>query len=818
MARRTRTPEPDRPRRPSHLVAAAAPVDISSKVQVKLLKDRHQGWQDEAWAAFDAVGEIGHTLEYRANVISKVRMFAAYKAEPDAAPIPVAAAFGEGLIPQSVAEMAEATIAAVGEGQGTAAMLHKQSLCLDVPGECHMVAEDIDGVETWRTYSDAELTEKSGKAWVFGPDPGDNPKGRALNPASLVFRLWNPHPRRSIYARSALQPLVLEGLPEEILLISKELRSGSKSRASKGILGVAQEVALSRSVNSDGNRPELDQADGGSTFQAELIEMMTAPLANDGSASEVVPWVVEVPANLIETWAKHISLGQAIDPAILERARYVIERIANGINMPKEITLGMGSVNHWGSFQIERSGFKAYIEPSVLSIAHGWTTGFYLPRLKASQVDANLLAKLCVWYDETEAITPQDRVEQASQGVGLQALSRAVWRREAGYDEEDAPTDEELVKFIGLDRGILTAELTSVLMALAQLIPQSAVIVKQPAPAAPSEPTVPADREANPQEPPPNDQPVTAAGTAVSDVGERLAAIDRRLFTQVATAAEMALERAVERAGNRLRTLAQRDRNASALLTNVEAAAVARTLGRPLAVRLAAQEGQDDDETLAALVSGSFTALTDRVARLLERAQQATVGEALAVAAPTDRLSDAELAQLASTQADDREAATLTLTATLTALALAVLFDGPPDAGPGEIDLGAVVPANLIREALAVAGGAATLERSAAGGLAVDGRPVGGVATGERARTLFARVRAWWTGYRWEYGDAAERSRPFPPHQALAGRTFATWDSPELAADGVSWLGALSWSPGDHRGCRCSFVPVVLADEARRTA
>jgi len=822
MARRTQPQKPDPPRRSSALVAAAAPVDITSAAQVKRIVARYQAWQPEAWAYYKSIGTVSDVLDYRANVASKVRLFAAWDPPgTDTPPIPITAAVEEGFTTDAIAAQAVEILSDLEMGQGIAPMLRKLFLNLDVPGEAHVIGEDTDnGKQRWAAYSNSELQQRSGKLTIV-EDPRDK-KGRPVATNAVAFRIWHPDPEFEQLAYSPMRPLVEEGVCERLLLIGNQIRSSLKSRLPKGITAIAQELSLNRAVNSDGNRPGIDEADGGSTWQDEFIQVLAASLANDGGPSDAVPLTVEVPSQLIATkaWIDHVDFGKPLDPLTLDLAKHLVDRIASGLPIPPEVVTGLGETNHWSAATIERGAFRHYIEPGVLAITHGLTIGFYRPMLLGAGMDPSLVERLVIWHDETDAIRERDLGEVVTTGVEIGALSRETWRTVNEFDEEDAPTEEELMRFTTLDRGIFTADLTLALMKFLQLVDQGIVLVDA-SPASPPVAELPRAQEPDTTEEPPTEReaerPVTAAGPPVSDAGDRLAAIDRRLFTQVATAAEMALERALERAGNRLRTLARKNPQAARLAQSVDPADVARTLGRPLVVTLAAEEGQDEDDALAALVAGSFAALASRVDTLVERAQQATVNEALSVAVE-ERPSDAELAQLAAQQADDREQATTLLTASLTALALTVLFDGPPDQGLGEVDATAVVPASLIRETLAVAGGARNVERTAAGGLSIDGRPVGGVATGERSRNLFARVRAWWTGYRWEYGDASERTTPFPPHLAMAGRTFATWDDPVLAAEGVPWLGSVTVSPGDHRGCRCSWVPVAVLPEAQAAA
>lgn len=816
MARRRRDdPQPPAPRR-RPLVASAAPVDLAQRGAAKLIEKRTQAWQPEAWAAFDGVGEIGHTLDYRANVISKVRLFAAIRSdEPDEPPLPMAAAVDAGLVGQADADLADQIVEDFDRGPGTAALLHKCSLNLDVPGDLHVVGEDEGEDETWTAYSLDELKDKSGKTTVPDAETG---KSRELGPA-LSFRLWQPHPRNSGLSRSPLMPLVLEGLPEELLLISNEMRAGSKSRATKGLLGIAQEVVWAARDDAT-SRAAVEDAEGEPSLTEDIIAWATSAM-DPGSTASHVPGIVEVPADYIERWAKHIDIGQKIDPQLLDRAKYIIDRIANGLPMPREVTLGLGDVNHWSAAVIGREGFRSYMEPTVLAIVNGFSVGALRPRMLASRVDPVLVRRLVVWYDPKDAIAPESKVETATEGVKLGALGNAAWRNEAGYDDEDAPTEEEQLQRLGLQRSILTSDLSLAILQLMGLVPRDVVLDP---PAAPGQPALPPAPEPAPAdegdgtEPPDDTEPpapfTAAAGPVALDVGERLAEIDRRLFDRVAVAAELAVERAVERANNRLRSLANRDPRAKAAAT--AAATPALGLGRRWSVRLDAGDDGQDDDTAAALVAGSFTALAGRVEAWITAAQAAVLAEVDATA--PDELDGAERTQVADEQTEDRERGRSLLVAALTALSVAVLFGEHTVDGPGETDPTVVVPAGVVREVLAVAGGAQNVERNAVGGLSVDGRPVGGVATGERSRVLFARVRAAWTGYRWHYGDASTRQRPFEPHRRLAGQVFARWDAPELSNTETSWLPTTEYRPGDHRGCRCDFVPVVLAPPAQEAA
>ena len=66
-------------------------------------------------------------------------------------------------------------------------------------------------------------------------------------------------------------------------------------------------------------------------------------------------------------------------------------------------------------------------------------------------------------------------------------------------------------------------------------------------------------------------------------------------------------------------------------------------------------------------------------------------------------------------------------------------------------------------------------------------------------------------GYRWVHGFYGEPTRPFEPHDALDG---AEGDSPEadifLNAD--PFPDGDYFAPGDHEGCLCELIEVVLGE------
>jgi hypothetical protein len=120
-----------------------------------------------------------------------------------------------------------------------------------------------------------------------------------------------------------------------------------------------------------------------------------------------------------------------------------------------------------------------------------------------------------------------------------------------------------------------------------------------------------------------------------------------------------------------------------------------------------------------------------------------------------------------------------------------------------------VVPASVIRGALAIAGGLPP----ASPGVADDGTirgetgPIRGLATGDTASSWREERGAVDLGYEWQY-YGLERN-PFPGHRALSGRRFTSWTDEALEVRaGDQWIGT-HYHPGDHHGCLCGFFPIL---------
>lgn len=737
------------PNRPA-LIAAATRLKIDGgNTEVERIAKRREAWQSQAWMYFDAVGEVKYALNWRANSISKVRLYVAEQEDPEQEPVPT-----ENTAAKEVLAKLRAPVA------GYSQLLRTLTLNLDVPGECYLVglADDGDGNEAWDIYSQDELKSKDGKFHIVDEDGKEKP----LSDDDFAARIWLRHPRHRSKPDSTVHG-ILEPC-EDLLIFGKADRAVAKSRiAGSGIMKVPDELSFG------GNDPTRD--DGKSAdedpFLEELMEAMITPIQDEASASSVVPMVVRGKAEHL-AGLEHLTIQRPFDKELDARIERAQKRLVQGIDAPPEIILGLGNANHWGAGQIEESGWNSHLEPMVLVECDALTAGYLRPQLEAAGVQNP--EKFLVWYDPSAVIVRPNRSDDADKAHDRLVISDASYRREKGFDEADAITDE--------------AELQRRVARVA-----SPADVPLPNPSAPPEPET-------------EEEAVTAAAPPrrKKSLGRRLTDIDRTLRALILAAADAAMQRALEKAGAKLRSKARKDKGMTAAISGVPLNLVASTLGPGMVAAL----GVDESE----LIDKAFDSIQPKFAAWVARAQD----EARSL---VPAMTAAEHEAVKAQQLRDLDDSWRWLSDSLTSLAKQRLYNPAPVAeAAGETLSNISIPYGLVREAVARAGGGDGIEKAAGVVLQNAGTaPAGGIGTGQVITELFKSKGGAIEGWEWIYGEFP-RERPFEPHADLDGLIFKSFTDQELT-NSEGWPAGGYFLPGDHDGCVCDVSPawVIPSDQ-----
>jgi hypothetical protein len=174
--------------------------------------------------------------------------------------------------------------------------------------------------------------------------------------------------------------------------------------------------------------------------------------------------IIRGPAELGDK-IKQFKFERSFDPALAERSDRVLERILQGLDVPKDVITGLANVKYSNALQIDEALYKAHIEPLMLLIVDALTVVYLRPYLKANGYSDADVDRLVIWYDPSAVSTRNDRAADADSGFDKMAISYDTWRTAHGFSDSDAPSPTELGLRLLLERGAITPELTEAMLA-----------------------------------------------------------------------------------------------------------------------------------------------------------------------------------------------------------------------------------------------------------------------------------------------------------------------------------------------------------------
>jgi hypothetical protein len=456
---------------PRSLQASAQRIKLNDGRDVEQLRRRSEvQWQRRAWEYFDVIAEIKYAFGLLGNVTGRARLYPAFVVDPHQPPVQMQNLVEDGTLPQDYVDSARNVLNRVISTTGSQAnLLRDAALNLCVAGECYLVQvpERIGSgePETWDIRSVDEV--------VVSPDGKVRLKSRAdarqhelieLPKDAFVGRIWRGHPRWSQQADSSmigvLQPC------EDLLLFSHAARATGQSRLNAGAmfipdgLSAAAMPAEPDPALTGEPEPPLEDHD---EFEEELIAAMTTPIADPDSAAAVVPLLIRGPAELGEK-IKLFNFERSFDPVLAERADRALDRIMQGIDVPKDVVTGLANVKYSNAIQIDKSLYKAHVEPLLLMICDALTLVYFRQALIAMGEPEELVRRTTLWYDPSDIVLQADPETLADNGFDRFLISAAAWRRAHGFTEDDKPSGDELARRMIVEKGVLSPELTEAVL------------------------------------------------------------------------------------------------------------------------------------------------------------------------------------------------------------------------------------------------------------------------------------------------------------------------------------------------------------------
>jgi hypothetical protein len=407
---------------PRATVASATRLTMRKGEEGKAPRDDNS-WQRTAWERYDTIGEYRYACAWVGNLLSRALLTVVKDGKP------------------STDSDAKAAMDSLFGGQeGQREMLRQLGTHFTVAGEGYIIGEDggDDPGDRWWVVASSEVT-KTGGEWKVGKKPVNNP---------LVIRLWRPHPRVNTKPDSpsrAVLPILAEinGLSEHIAATIDSRLAGA------GMLLLPDGISFATTTNTEGTAEDQKTSLNGDldSFLDELMQTMMTAIRNRADSSALVPILLQAPGEHLEH-IRHLTFSTPFDEQSVELRKEAIRRLALGMDMPPEILTGTGEINHWGAWQVEEASIKAHTEPLLHVITDSLTEGYLRPYLEGLDGwDEEKAREFSITADTTKMRLRPNRSKEAIELFDRAALSKEAMVRENGFDESDIMPDDEVTQF-----------------------------------------------------------------------------------------------------------------------------------------------------------------------------------------------------------------------------------------------------------------------------------------------------------------------------------------------------------------------------------
>lgn len=518
------------------LVASAARIGKSGQKSYHRIAETI-GWQSEAWRMYHIIGEFRYSCDFVGSMLSKAGLFATVKKAGKRKQVKTGPAV----------EIMEGLFV---DDDGRTEMLRQIGIHMTVAGELYVVSyanpdEFGDDSDVWEIATPAQLNKVEGGKWrvnnkVLDAEPDD----------VLVIRIWRPDPEKPWQAISPAQAVL--PILGEIYGLTQHVAAQIDSRlAGAGILLVPSEMTFPAPPPIEG--AEQRQANDAEDLMRVLADAMQASIQNREDASALVPIVIKAPAEAIAA-IKHLTFWTELDEHAIALRNEAIRRLALGLDIPPEVLQGLSESNHWSAWAADESTIKAHAEPLLKLVTTALAQGYLRPLL-SDEVPEGTVRTFSIGADTSEMRLRPNRSKEALELYDRGELNGTSLRRETGFDEEDAQTDEDRVLFYlrKIASGSTTPELVEA--ALREL----GVKLDVPREAEPAEGT-----EGRPApslgDHPGNDMPeqeISERRRIARDQGDVPSAFPENRAAALIAAADQIVLRALERAGNKLKNRMQ---------------------------------------------------------------------------------------------------------------------------------------------------------------------------------------------------------------------------------------------------------------------
>lgn len=470
-----------------------------------------ENWQRAGWDFFDTVSSFHQGCTISGSLLSRAKLIPLFDGKPT----------DDVAANQAIEQL-------YGGPEGQVDLLRQWGVHASVAGEGWIFAPTgVNAAPQDWIFAAATEVGKSGGAWKVEGEMVDG---------MVPMRIWRSHPRRRKYADAPTRSI----LPHlaELLQLQKRIAAQIDSRLSgAGLVLLPSETEFPAVPTTQLNYgdPQVARtaiAPKGAQGMADLLKYVASvAIQRPESAEAMIPIIAMAPGEHIDK-VKHINFWSELDKVAPKLRAELIGQIAIGLDVPAEILLGSAGSNHWNMWLSDENSVKVHAEPTLRILTSGLTQVWMWPGLEqAKGLDHR---RYTIGVDTSQMRLRPNRSKEALELYDRQVLGEIALLRENGFTEGDLMTAEDTAKALlrKTASGSTTPELVAA--ALAKLGADLGIQVsdhREPAEARPDRSLAEHPVRALPERP--ASQPAALDG--------------------VVLAAEQIVDRALQRAGNRLK-------------------------------------------------------------------------------------------------------------------------------------------------------------------------------------------------------------------------------------------------------------------------
>lgn len=439
----------------------------------RIARQPNAEWQEQAWRLFDLMGELRFAASWISNSASRVNLALGRVGDGGSDPVPVRDTPEVPLGDMEIDALRLVSELGGGPAQLPEMIQHLATVVAIAGIGWILVEEDPDAPTGWKwtSRSNDELRE-SGTGWEVqttledGPE-WDNIGWRPVTENNVLIKVWKRHPRYADVPDSPVRAVIpilrqLEGIDAHINATSNSRLAGA------GILFSPSEVEY-ETPNAEDGEVEVDE-DGEAIQYAnvdglldDLIENARLAAKDPNDPAAVIPLPIEVPAEFIDAF-RHMTFWTEYSEQAIELSDRAVKRFALGMDMPPEAVTGMTDASHWAAWRVAEEGVTIHIAPLVRVITTAITLNWLHVNLVELGHDPLEVNRLVVFGDTTSLLVRPDKSADAITGYQEMYVSEEAALRESGLSPDDKPSESERLRRILMRAMDRNPELSTVIL------------------------------------------------------------------------------------------------------------------------------------------------------------------------------------------------------------------------------------------------------------------------------------------------------------------------------------------------------------------